>query len=69
MTKTEILAEGLERVSQAAQRLGINRNTLYEWIKEGKIPFTCINGTYRVPRRAVSEMLENGLNMGDTSEQ
>lgn len=69
MTKTEILTDGLERVSQAARRLGINRNTVYEWIKEGKIPYTLINGVYRVPSRAVSEMLEHGLHLGNCRDE
>jgi excisionase family DNA binding protein len=65
MTKTEILADGLERVSQSARRLGIDRNTVYAWIREGKIPYLEIHGVYRIPSRAVTEMLEKGLRIGD----
>jgi len=65
MTKNELLAGGLERVSQTARRLGINRNTVYTWIQEGKIPYLEIHGIYRVPSRAVTEMLETGLRIGN----
>ena len=64
MTKQELLAGGLERVSQAAKRLGIDRNTLYHWIQEAKVPFTNINGVYRIPSRAIDDMLLRGLNVG-----
>lgn len=61
MTKEELLAGGLEKVSRAAKRLGIDRNTIYHWIQEGKIPYTCINGVYRIPIRAIDAMLADGL--------
>ena len=61
MTNQELLTAGLERVSQAAKRLGINRNTLYHWIHRGQVPYTHINGTYRIPTRAVDDMLGRGL--------
>ena len=68
MTKQELLAGGLEKVSQAAKRLGIDRNTLYRWIEQGKVPYTCINGVYRIPNRAVDDMLVAGLNIGPAHE-
>ena len=61
MTKNELLDGGLERVSQAAKRLGMDRRTLYHWIQEGKVTYTYINGVYRIPSRAVDEMLVAGL--------
>ena len=64
MTKQELLAGGLEKVSQAAKRLGIDRNTLYRWIQDEKIPHTHIHGVYRVPSRAIDEMLVTGLKLG-----
>lgn len=64
MTKQELLAGGLEKVSRAAKRLGINRNTLYEWIQRGQVPYTFINGGYRIPSLAVDNMLLDGLNIG-----
>lgn len=64
MTKNELLDGGLERVSQAAKRLGIDRRTLYHWIQEGKVTYTCINGVYRIPSRAVDDMLVAGLRTG-----
>ncbi len=64
MTNSELFADGLERVSQSARRLGIGRNTVYTWIRQGRIPYTLINGVYRVPSRAVTEMLTSGLRTG-----
>lgn len=64
MTKQELLAGGLEKVSKAAKRLAIDRNTLYEWIQRGQVPYTHINGGYRIPSRAIDDMLMNGLHIG-----
>jgi excisionase family DNA binding protein len=63
MTKQDLLAGGLEKVSQAAKRLGIDRNTIYHWIQERKIPFLHIHGVYRIPSRAIDDMLFAGLNL------
>ena len=68
MTKQELLAGGLEKVSQAAKRLGIDRNTLYQWIQRGMIPYTHIHGVYRIPSRSVDDMLVAGLNLGPAHE-
>jgi excisionase family DNA binding protein len=64
MTKQELLAGGLEKVSKAAKRLAIDRNTLYHWIEQGKVPYTHIHGIYRIPTYAVDDMLVTGLNLG-----
>jgi len=64
MTKQELLAGGLEKVSLAAKRMGIDKNTIYRWIQEEKIPHTHINGVYRIPSRAIDEMLLVGLKVG-----
>jgi len=68
MTKQELLSGGLEKVSKAAKRLGIDRNTLYQWIQQGKVAYTNINGTYRIPSRAVDNMLVAGLNLANIHE-
>ena len=68
MTKQELLAGGLEKVSLAAKRLGIDRNTVYQWIQQGKVPYTHIHGVYRIPSRAVDDMLVAGLNIGPAQE-
>jgi len=64
MTTQELLANGLEKVSQAAKRLGIDRNTMYRWIHEGKIPYLHIHDVYRIPSRAIDDMLAGCLNIG-----
>lgn len=65
MTKQELLADGLERVSHAARRLGLNRNTLYDWIKARRIPYLQIRHFYRIPTRAINDILENGLHFAE----
>ena len=64
MTKQELLAGGLEKVSKAAKRLGIDRNTLYKWCQRGEMPYIFMNGVYRIPSRAIDEMLTTGLQVG-----
>ena len=64
MTNQEILSGGLEKVSKAAKRLGIGRNTLYQWIQQGKVPYTHMHGVYCIPTLAVDEMLVASLNVG-----
>lgn len=64
MTNKELLAGGLEKVAQAAKHLGVDRNTLYHWIQAGKMPYLCINGVYRIPTRAIDELLTQGLHLG-----
>lgn len=68
MTKQELLTDGLVKVSQAARRLAMDTNTLYTWMRAGKMPYTLINGTYRIPARALDEMLTSGLHVSDTAE-
>ena len=67
MTKEELLEGGMEKVSQAAKRLGIDRNTIYHWIHEGKVPHLYINGVYRIPSKAINEMLWTGLKLGKSA--
>ena len=61
---TELISGGLEKVSTAAKRLSIDRVTLYRWMQDGKIPFLCLNGVYRVPTRAVDKLLAQALHLG-----
>ena len=65
MTIQDLLDGGLVKVSQAARRLAMDRNTLYSWMHQGKMPYTLINGTYRIPARAIEEMLTRGLHTID----
>ena len=65
MTNQELLADGLERASETARRLGISRNTVYEWVREGRIAHLRIHDCVRIPTRAVNEMIEHGLFAGN----
>lgn len=68
MTNDELLAGGLEKVAQAAKRLGVNKNTIYHWIQDGRIPYWCINTVYRIPTCAVDELLAQALHPGSFQE-
>jgi excisionase family DNA binding protein len=68
MTKQDLLAGDLEKVSKAAKRLGIDKNTLYKWCQRGEMPHIYINGMYRIPSRAIDEMLTTGLKIGPAHE-
>ena len=54
MTKQELLSDGLERVSQAAKRMGASRNVLYKWIREGRIR---AYGSHRCLRVSMADLL------------
>lgn len=45
-------------VPQAAQQLGIGRNSAYEAIRRGELPVLKIGKRILVPRQAVAKMLE-----------
>lgn len=47
-------------VPEVAQRLGIDRNTVYQAVKEGQIPSIRVGRRILVPRLAFERMLENG---------
>jgi excisionase family DNA binding protein len=60
ITKEEMIGAGLQRVSQAAQFLGISRSKIYELMNEGRLPYVLIGRSRRVPIMAVQALaLEN----------
>lgn len=64
MTTTErhnIISEGLERVSDAAQFLGISKSSVYKFIALGILPSVKLGNSRRVPIRAVRELASDRL--------
>jgi excisionase family DNA binding protein len=45
-------------VAEAAQRLGLNRDTAYRAVHSGTIPSLRIGGRLLIPRAALDKMLE-----------
>ena len=68
MKKQDLLNGGLETVTTAARRLSISRNTLYQWMHRGQMPYTCVNNVYRIPTLALDDMLTAGLHLGPAQE-
>ena len=65
MTKQEMIGSGLQRVSHAAQFLGISRSKIYELMNEGRLPFVIIGRSRRLPIKAVEALALDHLVNGD----
>jgi excisionase family DNA binding protein len=63
MTAQEMLSDGLLTVHQTCKKLGITRQTVYAYMRKGKLPSVKVLDNWRVPVRAVNEILA-GLKMG-----
>jgi len=63
----ELLEDGLQRVSEAAQFLSISRASVYRLINEGILPTVKIGCSIRLPVRAVRDLAATNLS-GVTSE-
>lgn len=60
-TNTELLADGLERISQSARFLGVSRSLVYRLINAGVLPSVRIGRNRRIPIRAVRELASDNL--------
>jgi len=60
-TNAELLAEGLQRISDAAKFLGLSRSVVYRLMNSGDLPFVKIGRNRRVPIRAVRELASDHL--------
>lgn len=57
----EIVADGLQRISETARFLGISRSMVYQLIRVGDLPTVRIGRTRRIPTKAVLELAANRL--------
>ena len=64
MNNTELVADGLLSIDEACEFLSVGRSTLYELMDAGKLPFTKIGRSRRIPRRALVELAAAGLRGG-----
>lgn len=55
------------RANELREMLGVGKNTLYDWCKQGLIPHKRIGRVILFSRIKVKEWLENGENLGDAS--
>ncbi len=60
-SKQEIVADGLQRISEAARFLGISRSLVYQLINAGDLPTVRIGRTRRIPTKAVLELAADRL--------
>jgi excisionase family DNA binding protein len=64
MTKEEMIAAGLQRVSHAARFLGLSRSKIYDLMHEGHLPYVMIGRSRRVPIAAVQALALDNLFIG-----
>jgi len=62
---SDILFDGLEKVSSAASYLGVSRSFIYKLIANGDLPSVKIGHSRRIPVRAVRELAQTNLVQGD----
>lgn len=64
MTNTrlnEIVADGLEKVSDSARFLGVSRAHIYKLLQRGLLPSVKIGKSRRIPIRAVRKLASDQL--------
>lgn len=59
----DILSEGLMSVADACEFLAIGRSTLWRLMNAGKIAYTNIGHSRRLPRRAVMALAQGSLHI------
>jgi excisionase family DNA binding protein len=60
-TGHDLVAEGLQRISETARFLGISRSLVYRLINSGVLPTVRIGRSRRIPIRAVHELAASNL--------
>lgn len=56
-----VLTEGVMTVRDACRFLSIGRTQLYQLMKSGRLPWVSLGSCRRIPRRAVMQLLADGL--------
>ncbi len=59
--RAELLADGLDRIADAARFLKVSTSTIYALLGSGALPSTRIGRARRIPHRAVVELAARGL--------
>jgi excisionase family DNA binding protein len=62
MNNDELLQDGAIGIEEARKFTGLGRSVLYDLMSKGRLPFTKIGARRLIPRRALVEVLAQGLN-------
>lgn len=60
----ELVADGLETTSFAADFLGVARSTVYKWMETGQLAYVKLGRARRIPKRALMELAAANLRGG-----
>lgn len=52
--------ENFYKIQDVAKALSVTRNTIYNWIREGKIKVTRINGNPRISESEIERLKKEG---------
>jgi excisionase family DNA binding protein len=58
---TDIVLDGLDRVTDVARFLKVSPSMVYALMARGTLPFVKLGKARRIPHRAVVELAANGL--------
>ena len=61
IAQDELMNGGLQRVSEAAEFLGVSRSYIYKLIREGVLPSVKLGKNRRVPVQAVRDLALTNL--------
>jgi excisionase family DNA binding protein len=59
--KTELVVDGLDRVSDAARFLGVSQSAIYGMMTAGVLPYVLLGKSRRIPHRAVVDLAARNL--------
>ena len=57
----ELMADGLDRIPDAAQFLKVSATTIYQLMSNGRLPFVKIGKCRRIPHKAVVDLAATSL--------
>jgi excisionase family DNA binding protein len=57
----QLVEEGLLKVSEACEFLGIGRSRLYAFMGQGELPYVKLGHSRRIPKRALIEFAARNL--------
>jgi len=59
--QSDLLSEGLARVPEVADFLGIAKTSVYALMTRGELPFTRIGGCRCIPWKSVRDLARDGM--------
>lgn len=61
MSKEELAQDGLISVKDACKFLAVSRATAWKLMDRGELPFVRVGGSRRIPRRALTAYVSDGM--------